>query len=430
VISSDQPMKVQAYQLERHDVLDASNPRKIRFEHNMYKSYLDGFDLVLPAGAKATLTLQHGGPLLAGKSAKKVGSPYLLEAGAAPTPPPGNDPPPTPPGNDPPPTTTGKCKKWYPGHYSSGNLGSVQGKPGYIGYRKSISWSNIEPQKDVYSGIPSIRADLDAAQKAGKKVSLLLVIIGQGGHGGAPAYISSMGGTYTTVDTGGGNNVTKKFTKLYQKDVSDRFVKLLAELGQKLDSHPALAHLQITEPFAYPNAPGFSQEQLFANFKKWSDTLSTSFKQTPTSFMMNWGMAKYRNEAAKYVAHVARIGFGNPDMGFGQDNAGSGVKGPGCRWVDGTGKAGNKQQTYHFVYSMYRGATYFAMMVSQPSSQCLASPQEAVQQANRMGIHFLTWVGSPKNWSRSQQDAYLNSLASKPNGGLTTPAPSNVTPCH
>jgi len=124
--------------------------------------------------------------------------------------------------------------------------------------------------------------------------------------------------------------------------------------------------------------------------------------------MMNWGMAAYKNQATEYVVSKG-LGFANPDM----------TRAPyqNCLPVDQT-------DTYGFVFSRYRGDSPFSVMTSKQTSRCLASPQAALNLANHLGGHFLTWVNAPTNWSRQEQTAFVNSRANEPNGGLTAPRPS------
>jgi len=410
VLTSDKPVQVKAFQLESHDLLDASNPKKVRFRHTMVKSFLDGFDLVLPAGARAVLTLQQGGPLLAGKEAKKVSSPLVLEAGAGS--PPATT---TPPGTTTPPATTGK-RKWFPGHYAK-KRATALGNPGYAGYRINLTWRDFEPKLDQFS-FGGIKKQLDQAQADGKKALIFFHVHCEGGQTNkAPADLPA-GSYYTPTVKHGMTYVLK----LYQPSIASKLINGLVHLRDAIDGHPALAGFYFNELIMTPApAPGLDKAGFFEVIKDLADALGT-WQQTPTSITLNWGMAAYKQQIAEHMIRKARIGFRDPDLGHGGDRA----KGPGCGWEDGLNCA--HVPTYSFLYSpssKYRGEPWVIMMVSRPTSKCASSPQEALQQANRMGVHFLEWVDYPASWSAAAQTSFIKSLANKPGHGLTSPRPSN-----
>lgn len=304
--------------------------------------------------------------------------------------------------------TAGACK-WYTGHYLKGNLGDVRNEPGFVGYRREVHWRQLETAEGVYT-TRQLGAELDAAQAAGKKVMLMVVNNQYGAARTLPDYLYTNkygGGVYRQTSNSLG---AEYYPMLYRKDMSDRFVKLIGALGS-LDGHPALALIQYSELLIYPApAPGKSNAQLFENLKDWADASAAAFKFTPTTMMMNFGLGGYQQEAAAHVADVAKIGFSDPDM--------TRTPAQGCGRIDVTGNFG-------FVWSKYKSRAYYSAMVSRQTSGCVASPQAALAMANSLGVHFLTWVNYPENWTREQQFAFVNSKAREPNGGLMAVKPAN-----
>jgi len=399
VLTSDKPVKVKAYHLESHDLLDASNPKKVRFEHTMYQSFLDGFDIVLPAGAKAVLTLQQGGPLLAGKEGKKVRSPLVLEANAGsaggtepsptPTPPPGT-----------PPASTSK-RKWFPGQYSKTEGGSG---PGFTGWRVNVNWSMLEPKEGQYD-FSQIDGSLKRAQAQGKKVIIFFQVLTYGGqYGTAPAWAAQQGATYAGTDSQGR---TFGVLKVYEPWVTSKLIAIWEKLRQRFDSHPALALVTVSEATILPQPkPGLTPEKLRDQWYRWCDHFET-WAQTPRTLTMTYGAAKYKEQMSRYAVD-RRIGVRAPDMRNVQENC---AKVPQvCHWSH--------------AWQDYKGEAIYHIMCSAPSSGCLPSPQATYDEAVQTGIHFLVWVDSPKNWSASAQKAFVQSKAHLPACGMNAKRPS------
>jgi hypothetical protein len=401
VITSDKPMKVKAYRLERHDLLDASNPRKIRFEHTLYSSYLDGFDLELPDGATATLTLQKGALLLVGKEARKVTPPFVLEAGAG-APPGGTEPPPapTPPPGTPPTASTG-TRKWFPGQYSKTEGGSG---PGFTGWRVNVNWSMLEPKEGQYD-FSQIEGSLKRAQAQGKKVIIFIQILTYGGqYGTAPAWAAQQGATYAGKDSQGR---TFGVLKVYEPWVTSKLIAIWEKLRQRFDSHPSLALVTVSESTILPQPkPGLTPEKLRDQWYRWCDHFKT-WAQTPRTLTMTYGAAKYKEQMSRYAVD-RRIGVRAPDMRSIKNNC---VKVPEtCHWSH--------------AWQDYKGEAIYHIMCSAPSSGCLPSPQATYNEAVQTGIHFLVWVDSPKNWSASAQKAFVQSKAHLPACGMNAKRPS------
>jgi len=392
VLTSDKPVKVTAYHLEKHDLLDASNPKKVRFEHNMYQSFLDGFDIVLPAGAKAVLTLQQGGPLLAGKEAKKVSSPLVLEANAG-----------SPPGTTTPPTSAGKVKtKWYPGHYSKTQ---ASWGPGYIGFRVNTSWRMLEPQEGSYN-FSAIETALNQAESQGKKVMLFFQVLDYGSSttGSAPQWAANKGASYAGHF---GDGRQFGVVKVWEEWVSDYFIKLWDALRKRFDSHPALAMVAIGESLMSPApAPGHTPEKMRDQWLRWCDHFAT-WVQTPKVFTMTFGATKYAKQMSQYAVNH-RVGIRDPDQTTHPEKCG--IHPQGLSWIH--------------AWQDYRGQAIYQEMVSFQSSQCLPSVQAAFDHAVKNGIHYLDWVNAPKNWSRETQQAFIQSKANLPAGGLLADRPS------
>jgi len=151
VVTSDKAMQVRAYQLEGKDVLDTSDPRKIRFQLAMYQAHLDGLDIVLPAGARATLTLEKGGPLLAGQSARQVSSPFAL--GGA---------------------TSGGARLADSGLYGiwfGTHKAEVLASPYISGGQVVLQWRDIEPQQGKYD-FSALDKQLAAYGQRGQKTTV------------------------------------------------------------------------------------------------------------------------------------------------------------------------------------------------------------------------------------------------------------------
>ena len=314
----------------------------------------------------------------------------------------------------------GAERKWYPGHYAKKRTTAL-GNPGYIGYRVELTWRSFEPTLGHYS-FGGITNQLDQAQADGKKVLVFFHVHCEGGQENkAPADLQQAVGfdPYYTPDV---EHSMTYVLKLYEPAIANKLINGLNHLRDAIDGHPALAGFFFNELIMTPSpAPGLDKAVFFEVIKDLADALGT-WEQTPTSITLNWGMAAYKQQIAEYLIRQAKIGFRDPDLGHGGDRA----IGPGCGWEDGLNCA--HVPTYAFLYSPdseYRGEPWVIMMVSRPTSSCATSPQQALQQANRMGVHFLEWVDSPANWSAAQQTSFINSLASQPNYGLTSPRPTN-----
>ena len=300
---------------------------------------------------------------------------------------------------------TGEKRKWFPGQYSKTEGASG---PGFTGWRVNVNWRQCEPHDGQYD-FSMIEGSLDRAQAQGKKVIIHFAILGYFGPAGtAPDWAKNQGAVYSGHFADG-----RQFgvLKVWEPWVSTKLIALWEAMRQRFENHPALAMFVMCEALMVPQPdPGYTTghtpEKMRTEWFRWCDHFNT-WIHTPCVFTMTWGSAQYKEQMSQYAINK-RIGVRGPDL-----------KTPNrdCALVPNV-------TTWRHAWTDYQGQAVYQIMVSQPSTRCYSTPQQAYNDAVALGIHFLDWVDYPINWTSAQQKAFVQSKANLPACGMNAERPS------
>lgn len=151
--------------------------------------------------------------------------------------------------------------KWNPGHYlliypqgKSSDIDHARymkevmqelvNNPGLRGIQKIYFWNKLEPVKGKYD-FSEIRKDLDALAKINKRLVISFQERSfQHGEVFAPSYLRSSeyeGGIYKR-DNANGYNVA-----YWNKNVQNRIIEIIREMGRQFDGHPNLEAINFEE---------------------------------------------------------------------------------------------------------------------------------------------------------------------------------------
>ena len=208
-------------------------------------------------------------------------------------------------------------RKYNPGHYVSMNPKDDQAdmvealRPGVKGVQRRYYWNKLETSFNNYD-FAEVESDLDLLASQGKQLIILIEDKTFNGEIPTPLYLQN---DYTLPNRAGG------FTAIRWKPyVVDRFTKLIDELGQQFDSHPAFEGVAIQE-----SALGFDASTLAANGytpeiyrDALIEMLTRAAASIPTSTVF-WYMNYFPQKMA-YISVVANavtsagVAVGGPDV--------------------------------------------------------------------------------------------------------------------
>ncbi len=230
---------------------------------------------------------------------------------------------------------TSIMKKWFPGHYLQMSydappppngvapkelLEAVVSEPCFKGVEILCYWGILEPKKDDYSGIDRVVKDLDYMHGNNKKVILMLMDIIW--HSPTKEEIRKRMPGYLLDDPEYEGGVAGKDRRwramLWKPKVNERFNKLIAELGKRLDKHPALAAVVTTETAGNPGS-GYTAQKCVAGIKATLAAAAVAFPTTPFMYGLNWlpgGSPSERDGLSMVARHAETLGcgFGGPNV--------------------------------------------------------------------------------------------------------------------
>lgn len=210
--------------------------------------------------------------------------------------------------------------KWHPGHYvyvGGGELtDNILSLPHFRGVQKAYTWRQFEPEQGRYD-FSELRADLALAKKHGRQLVMQFTHKSfTKGQRSVPDYLTGPeygGGVYVTVK-GALNPV------LWNHNVGERLVALIAALGREFDQDPNLeaVNLPETAPNAYldehPQAgvEAYTEVVYFEALKRQMLALRQAFPNTV--------VIQYTNFPFKLLDQLTDfelandIGMGGPDV--------------------------------------------------------------------------------------------------------------------
>ena len=148
-------------------------------------------------------------------------------------------------------------RKYHPGHYFSMNPWDTEAdmlnalRPGVAGLQKRYYWNWLEPAFDQYD-FAAVLADLDLLASQDKQLVVFIEDKTFNGEVPTPIYLRN---DYTLPNDSGGYTAIR-----WHPYVVERFTKLVDELGQRFDDHPAFEGVAMQE-----SKPGFNDGVLAAN---------------------------------------------------------------------------------------------------------------------------------------------------------------------
>jgi len=337
------------------------------------------------------------------------------------------------PGQEPPPPPSGGGgMKWHPGHYAhvgNADLSAFESDVGHYrllkGYQKRYYWNDLEPQRGKY-GFGGILQDLQYAKSKGKYLFIQLQFKSFNNQKYAPAYLLTSefdGGVYE-AKTGGWN------LRLWDAKVLQRFRALLTALGEALDTHQALAGVNLAESAAGApakdsplNANWNSLKQTHAeNLAESGVTLARAFPTTPTLLYFNGGPADVPDLRNAMLS--GGVGIGGPDTYIGalehdlwlqhtyrlaQEFAGTVPVGYAVQWHNYT-RVGGTSKWEH------------------PDG---AVPVEEIYEFSRtvLGSSFMFWAKRNPYWNNVKSLWQEIGESGDPAGGLDDRCPTMLRPC-
>lgn len=331
--------------------------------------------------------------------------------------------------------------KWFPGHYltsspdrngiapaiSQSAINMVGGNPNFVGYKTLYLWGKHESRPGVYD-FSKILADLDYAQGVGKKIVL---VIRERQFDCAldfplPEYMRDpssvyQGGVYTQI--GGSStdpDVCRRYPKLWIPEVANAFSAFWTALGAQIDSHPALALVQLQESAMVDLAKqeGWNQPAFLNNIINIHSAISAAFPTTPFTPYLNYLSGLGGNDAQRAASQEAIIanlvgkkgGMGDPDL-----------------VIDG-GSGSPLTKPYGEYWRTYRGIVTFAVDHQATSYQWLSAREVYDRGVDGLGVHFMAW--QPITLKTHPNSAYsihdVIDVINAENGRINTAPPSNL----
>ncbi|MCP4000902.1 MAG: hypothetical protein GY727_08320 [Gammaproteobacteria bacterium] len=208
-------------------------------------------------------------------------------------------------------------KKYNPGHYISMNPWDTDDnmlnalRPGVAGLQIRYHWKWLEPNYNEYD-FSAVEADLDLLAAQNKQLIVFIEDKTFNGEIPTPLYLQA---NYTAPNKAGGYTAIR-----WKPYVIERFSKLIDELGNRFDNHPAFEGVAIQE-----SAHGFTQSTLNAYGYTPAiyrdaliETLLNAAESVPNSrafWYMNFlpGNMSYISDIANAVA-PAGVAMGGPDV--------------------------------------------------------------------------------------------------------------------
>jgi len=224
--------------------------------------------------------------------------------------------------------------KWYPGHYvmlannqPRTNWQAIAGKKNFVGGQRIYTWRQLEPELGRYD-FSAIEADI--AMLRGQKQRLFLEIWDNHFLGEStppvPDYLLAPAYQGGIAHPAHHQKVTR--TKRWIPAVMDRYLALVAALGQRFDNDLNFAGLIHTETAMEWEGPGFEDMTFAAYHQQMLRLVEASrkaFPHTPVLVFGNWypfGKHDVLTELAN-TALKRGVGWGGPDLT-------PGVRIPGC----------------------------------------------------------------------------------------------------
>lgn len=217
--------------------------------------------------------------------------------------------------------------KWYPGHYLTLALtqkaerwAQIKDQPSFAGGQRIVTWRQLEPEAGRYD-FTAIEADL--AYLRAQRQRLVLEVWDNSFDGRlmpVPDYL-------LTPEYGGGiareargqepPRVVR--TKRWLPRVMDRYLLLLAALGQRFDADPDFAGFVHTETAMSGKGPGFEDFDAAAYDAQMRRLVVASRQALPRTPVIEYGnWYPYRgSQGLTDLAKLAReqgVGWGGPDL--------------------------------------------------------------------------------------------------------------------
>jgi hypothetical protein len=292
-------------------------------------------------------------------------------------------------------TTGTLTKKWFPGHYLYVTSFSsfdgmktawrdvVKNNGHFAGYKAMYFWATLEPSDGKYDFSMIIR-DLNIAQADGKK--LWIMILNRQFSASAPYPLPDYIRTEPVYQGGIYHNAKNhQLPKLWIPEHGARFAALFTAMGAAIDSHPALAGVQVQETSLGESQlqPGFSSAGLLQSTLTLHNAIGAAFPRTLFMQYVNWfgglSSAQFDTIMANLV-HKVRGGFGGPDV-YDFNNKTPLQMQAGAYWTLYDGKAA-------------KGVS------NQGDGYKRNSPQITFETAvDTLNTNFVFWLPVQKSWS-------------------------------
>jgi hypothetical protein len=310
--------------------------------------------------------------------------------------------------------------KWYPGHYALVDnaaldvyMQELQDYPVVRGIQKRYYWDEFEVSKGMYD-FSVLISDLDYMESIGKYLVIQLQLQTFNNTIRSPAYIQTSlyeGGVYNM--SGGGWHL-----RMWNDSVVARLHLLIDAIGKAVDSHPALALLNISESaLGAPSEPslqsGWSSRMNvgLTNLAGLAYPLRASFPFTPTISYCN--ATAPRVALFETTAMATGNGHGGPDHYIGAYEEKTNLVNTynAAKRLSGIVPVGYGVQWHNF--------TRFG------KTDAIIHPIQHYEfSKNVLGSNFMFWVKRDPYWKDVKALWSNLSFMADPAGGLKSDCPS------
>lgn len=331
--------------------------------------------------------------------------------------------------------------KWHPGHYVFLDHGpatpEILSLPQFRGVQKIFTWRTLEPEEGRYD-FSSVRATLDLARKHNRQLVIQLTYKSFiRDTRGIPDYIQGPdygGGVYRT-EKGAWNPV------IWNKNVQERFLALLAALGREFDRDPNLEAVNLPETsvsadfIAHPQ-PGiqpYSEPVYFETLKRQIHALRHAFPTTVVIQYTNYP-TKLLDQITDYEKEIG-VGMGGPDVYPGIDGISDPVTGVYrlYRKMGGVVPMGAAVQESNYSVAEKKRNAKLRGLTSQhglpltvtPEDEILFSPREHIKLGReQLRLNYLFWAMTPAPAFENVKKTLAEpDIAGDPTGGLLAELP-------
>lgn len=211
--------------------------------------------------------------------------------------------------------SVGGSMKWHPGHYVRAfTIGTakttserfaaydaIRNNPYFKGGVINVTWSAIEPRKDVYD-FSVIDTDLNYLKAMGKRLIIEVWTSQYGGSGPSTEYFPQ----WMINEGGAANDINGACcsVQLQQAYWMDRYIKLIQKLGERYNAEPFVEQLQTNE----------TSTTEASQYKRLIRPMALAWPNTPTILYMNFvGSTELARELVALAAQNG-VGIGGPDI--------------------------------------------------------------------------------------------------------------------